>query len=94
MPAELLLSVVLLAAQSPVQGAAPTAPPPDPELLEFLGSFATEEGDYLDPFILAEVDIEAPEQQTVLQQTAQDESEPAEQTRDATEPAASGGEQP
>lgn len=86
MPAELLLSVVLFAAQSAAQPDMQTTPPPDPELLEFLGSFATEEGDWVDPLLLAEVEPET------LDQAAQDETEATDAAIDeTTQPATNGG---
>lgn len=88
MPAELLLGVVLFAAQSAAQPDI-QATPPAPELLEFLGSFETEEGEWLDPFVLAEVDVEAAEQTD----PAEDREIP-EQTHDADQAATGGDEQP
>lgn len=39
--------------------AAMAAAPPDPELLEFLGTFETADGEWVDPLALAELDEDA-----------------------------------
>ncbi len=66
MPAErlpqALLLALLFAAPAPARADEPPETPPDAELLEFIATFATDDGGWLDPF---ELDVAAvPEEST------------------------------
>lgn len=68
MPVELLAGVLLLAANTTT----PIEASPSPELLEFLGSFTTDDGEWVDPQNLAEIDPENLEQDQAEKQPSED----------------------
>lgn len=46
------------------------AMPPDPELIEFLGSFTTDDGEWIDPEALAAAELEEPDTRPELHENA------------------------